>query len=38
MSIIVVSATDIVDLLRRSRKGSATIVAACLAEEFPKSL
>lgn len=35
--IIVVSAADIVDLLRRNGKGSASIVAAWLAEEFPKA-
>lgn len=35
--IIVVSAADIVDLLRRNGKGSASIVAAWLAEEFPRS-
>ena len=33
--IVVVSAADIVDLLRRNGKGSAAIVAAWLAEEFP---
>lgn len=32
------SVTDIVDLLRWSRKGSVTIVAACLTEEFLTSL
>jgi Restriction endonuclease AspBHI N-terminal/Restriction endonuclease len=35
--IVVVSAADIVDLLRRNGKGSAAIVAAWLAEEFPKA-
>lgn len=35
--IVVVSAADIVDLLRRNGKGSASIVAAWLAEEFPKA-
>lgn len=35
--IVVVSAGDIVDLLRRNGKGNAAIVAAWLAEEFPKS-
>jgi hypothetical protein len=34
--IVVVSAADIVDLLRRNGKGNAVIVAAWLAEEFPK--
>jgi hypothetical protein len=38
MSIIVVSAAGIVDLLRRSRKGNANIVAAWLADEFPKAI
>lgn len=33
--IVVVSAADIVDLLRRNGKGSASIVSAWLAEEFP---
>ena len=33
--IVVVSAADIVDLLRRSGKGSAATVAAWLSEEFP---
>jgi len=36
--IIVVSATDIVDLLRRNGKGSAIAVAAWLTEEFPRSV
>jgi hypothetical protein len=35
--IVVVSAADIVDLLRRNGKGSAAIVAAWLAEEFAKA-
>jgi len=35
--IVVVSAADIVDLLRRNGKGSASIVAAWLAEEFPRT-
>ena len=35
--IIVVSAADIADLLRRNGKGSAGVVAAWLAEEFPKA-
>jgi Restriction endonuclease AspBHI N-terminal/Restriction endonuclease len=35
--IVVVSAADIVDLLRRNGKGSAAIVATWLAEEFPKA-
>jgi Restriction endonuclease AspBHI N-terminal/Restriction endonuclease len=35
--IVVVSAADIVELLRRNGKGSAAIVAAWLAEEFPKT-
>ncbi|MGX1322568.1 hypothetical protein AB7M17_006021 [Bradyrhizobium sp. USDA 377] len=35
--IVVVSAADIVDLLRRNGKGSAATVAAWLAEEFPKA-
>jgi hypothetical protein len=35
--IVVVSAADIVDLLRRNDKGSAAIVAAWLVEEFPKA-
>jgi Restriction endonuclease AspBHI N-terminal/Restriction endonuclease len=34
--IVVVSAADIVDLLRKNGKGSAAIVATWLAEEFPK--
>jgi hypothetical protein len=34
--IIIVSAADIVDLLRRNGKGSAGVVAAWLAEEFPR--
>ncbi|MGM4924507.1 restriction endonuclease [Tardiphaga sp. 804_B3_N1_9] len=36
--IVVVSAADIVDLLRRNGKGSAGVVAAWLAEEFPRSV
>jgi len=36
--IVVVSATDIVDLLRRNGKGSASAVSAWLTEEFPKSV
>jgi hypothetical protein len=36
--IVVVSAGDIVDLLRRNGKGSAAIVAAWLTEEFPKAV
>lgn len=35
--IVVVSAADIVDLLRRNGKGSAAIVSTWLAEEFPKT-
>jgi hypothetical protein len=35
--IVVVSATDIVELLRRNGKGSAAIVTSWLAEEFPNS-
>jgi hypothetical protein len=35
--IVVVSAADIVDLLRRNGKGSAANVAAWLVEEFPKA-
>jgi hypothetical protein len=35
--IIVVSAVDIVDLLRRNGKGSAVTVASWLAEEFPQT-
>ncbi|WP_049802898.1 restriction endonuclease [Bradyrhizobium japonicum] len=35
--IVVVSAADIVDLLRRNGKGSAAIVSAWLTEEFPKA-
>ncbi|WP_334401392.1 restriction endonuclease [Bradyrhizobium sp. AZCC 2289] len=35
--IVVVSAADIVDLLRRNGKGSAAIVATWLAEEFPRA-
>jgi hypothetical protein len=35
--IVVVAAADVVDLLRRNGKGSAAIVAAWLAEEFPKA-
>jgi Restriction endonuclease AspBHI N-terminal/Restriction endonuclease len=35
--IVVVSAADIVDLLRRNGKGSAAILATWLAEEFPKA-
>lgn len=35
--IVVVSAADIVDLLRRNGKGNAATVAAWLAEEFPKA-
>ncbi|MHC2842815.1 restriction endonuclease [Bradyrhizobium diazoefficiens] len=35
--IVVVSAADIVDLLRRNGKGSAAIVATWLVEEFPRA-
>jgi hypothetical protein len=34
---VVVSAADIIDLLRRNGKGSAATVAAWLTEEFPKA-
>lgn len=36
--IVVVSAADIVDLLRRNGKASAATIAAWLAEEFPKAV
>jgi hypothetical protein len=35
--IVVVSAIDIVELLRRTGKGSAAAVTAWLAEEFPRN-